>query len=386
METAHHISACSQLLADERGFDGFTMEELAEAAGVSRRTLFNYFPGKADAVLGEPPRRPGRSSLEEFRNGGPHHDLVKDLGVLAHSVLSGQDRSTARRWRATVGCCRTTRSCWRPRTTGSRPSRRSSSPRSSSVRARPSTPSAPGSPIAVLMALFDTSLDAFVEDDQLTVSSPTSSWTNLSTAHELLVLTRTHPPTRPRTQETSMATLLYRLGKTAFRRWPLFLAGWLVVMVVVGTVAATMSKPMTDAFSIPGIPSEKAADLQAELFPGSIDAFDQANVNVVVAGPGGPHPRRARVHQGGRRPDRPRSVRLRRCRPTPQLTNPVEAAQQQRDADRRRRQGERRDRSSRPRPTPRRSRRCRRTAAPASSPSTTTSRHRWTSSRPARTP
>ena len=52
-ETAHHISACSQLLADERGFDGFTMEDLADAAGVSRRTLFNYFPGKADAVLGE---------------------------------------------------------------------------------------------------------------------------------------------------------------------------------------------------------------------------------------------------------------------------------------------------------------------------------------------
>ena len=84
-----------------------------------------------------------------------------------------------------------------------------------------------------------------------------------------------------------MATLLYRLGKTAFRRWPLFLAGWLAVMVVVGTVAATMSKPMTDAFSIPGIPSEKAADLQAELFPGSIDAFDQANVNVVVQAPEG---------------------------------------------------------------------------------------------------
>ena len=64
-----------------------------------------------------------------------------------------------------------------------------------------------------------------------------------------------------------MATLLHRLGKTAFRRWPLFLAGWLSPLIAVGTVAATMSKPMTDAFSIPGIPSEKAADLQAELFP-----------------------------------------------------------------------------------------------------------------------
>lgn len=84
-----------------------------------------------------------------------------------------------------------------------------------------------------------------------------------------------------------MATLLYRLGKTAYRRWPLFLAGWIIALLAVGTFAATMSKPMTDAFSIPGIPSEKAADLQAELFPGSQDAFDQATVNVVVAAPEG---------------------------------------------------------------------------------------------------
>lgn len=36
----------------ERGLAGFTMQELAEIAGVSRSTLFNYFPSKADAVLG----------------------------------------------------------------------------------------------------------------------------------------------------------------------------------------------------------------------------------------------------------------------------------------------------------------------------------------------
>ena len=84
-----------------------------------------------------------------------------------------------------------------------------------------------------------------------------------------------------------MATLLHRLGKTAFRRWPLFLAGWIVAVLAVGAFAATMSKPMTDAFSIPGIPSEKAADLQSELFPDAVDAFDQASVKVVVAVPEG---------------------------------------------------------------------------------------------------
>ncbi|MCW2807808.1 MAG: rane protein [Marmoricola sp.] len=84
-----------------------------------------------------------------------------------------------------------------------------------------------------------------------------------------------------------MATLLYRLGKTAYRRWPFFLAGWLIAMIAVGTVAGTLSKPMSDAFSIPGIPSEKAADLQSQLFPGATDAFDQATVKVVVAAPQG---------------------------------------------------------------------------------------------------
>ncbi len=84
-----------------------------------------------------------------------------------------------------------------------------------------------------------------------------------------------------------MATLLFRLGKHAYRRWPIFIAGWLVLMVAVGGFAAAFSKPTTDAFSIPGIPSEEAADLQAELFPGATDAFDQATVNVVVAAPEG---------------------------------------------------------------------------------------------------
>src|SRR6478752_6459195 len=84
-----------------------------------------------------------------------------------------------------------------------------------------------------------------------------------------------------------MASLLYRLGKTVFRRWPIFLAVWLVAMVGVGTVAATMAKPMSDSFSIPGIASEKAADLQAELFPSSVNAFDQAGATVVVAAPEG---------------------------------------------------------------------------------------------------
>ena len=84
-----------------------------------------------------------------------------------------------------------------------------------------------------------------------------------------------------------MATFLYRLGRTAYRRWPSFLATWLVALVTIGGVATTISKPMIDKFSIPGIPSEQAQQLQQELFPQTGDAFDQATVTVVIAAPQG---------------------------------------------------------------------------------------------------
>ena len=84
-----------------------------------------------------------------------------------------------------------------------------------------------------------------------------------------------------------MATLLYRLGKAAYRRWPIALAVWLLALAGVGAIAATMSQPMSDQFSIPGIPSEKATDLQQELFPGSGNAIDEASVSIVVAAPEG---------------------------------------------------------------------------------------------------
>ena len=86
-ETSRRITLCAQRLTDQHGLDGFTMEDLADAAEVSRRTLFNYFPSKADAILGETPEIP-ESALETFRAGGPHGNLLDDLAELARLVLT----------------------------------------------------------------------------------------------------------------------------------------------------------------------------------------------------------------------------------------------------------------------------------------------------------
>lgn len=89
-ETSHRIAMCAQRLTDERGLDGFTMEELADAAEVSRRTLFNYFPSKLDAVLGEIPELPP-AALATFHTGGPNGSLMEDLGELAKSLLAAKE-------------------------------------------------------------------------------------------------------------------------------------------------------------------------------------------------------------------------------------------------------------------------------------------------------
>ncbi len=89
-ETEHRIAVSALRLTEAHGLDGFTMEDLAAAADVSRRTLFNYFPSKLDAVLGRPPEIPP-AVMATFLDGGPHGHLVDDLGELVRVILDGRD-------------------------------------------------------------------------------------------------------------------------------------------------------------------------------------------------------------------------------------------------------------------------------------------------------
>lgn len=50
--TRSAITARARVLTAEQGLNGFTIEQLCEDVGVSRRTFFNYFPSKEDAIIG----------------------------------------------------------------------------------------------------------------------------------------------------------------------------------------------------------------------------------------------------------------------------------------------------------------------------------------------
>ncbi|PWI17943.1 hypothetical protein DI272_30130 [Streptomyces sp. Act143] len=83
-----------------------------------------------------------------------------------------------------------------------------------------------------------------------------------------------------------MATLLYRLGRTAFRRRWLVVLLWAVILGGAGAGAATAPASSDDGTSfMPGIEAQKAFDLIGERFPGT-DA-DGATARIVFVAPDG---------------------------------------------------------------------------------------------------
>ena len=69
-ETLRRLADTARELAAARGLNGFTIEELCEEAGVSRRTFFNYFAAKEDAVLGFSLLHGDDAADESFLAGG----------------------------------------------------------------------------------------------------------------------------------------------------------------------------------------------------------------------------------------------------------------------------------------------------------------------------
>jgi len=68
--TRSAITSAARTLTAERGLNGYTVEEVCEAAGISRRTFFNYFPTKEDAIIGHADDDIPSDVIEEFVAGG----------------------------------------------------------------------------------------------------------------------------------------------------------------------------------------------------------------------------------------------------------------------------------------------------------------------------
>ncbi|WP_223693639.1 TetR/AcrR family transcriptional regulator [Leifsonia poae] len=80
-ETALGLKSAARRLTIERGLGGFTIEELCDEVGVSRRTFFNYFATKENAVIGFSIDADESGAAERFTAAGKRglRHLVDDL-------------------------------------------------------------------------------------------------------------------------------------------------------------------------------------------------------------------------------------------------------------------------------------------------------------------
>lgn len=98
LATRHAILLATVELAEERGLDGVTVEEISRRAEVSPRTFFNYFPGKERALAGDGPELPDAERVERFVQGeGPLLEDLADLLVASSQHLLHDQAAVSRR-------------------------------------------------------------------------------------------------------------------------------------------------------------------------------------------------------------------------------------------------------------------------------------------------
>lgn len=95
-ETRRAIAEVALQLAVERGPDAVTVEEIAAAANVSPRTVFNHFGTKDEAILGVDPSRRAELVAEVVARPADEAPLAAVCGVLAAVVCGGAE--PARYW------------------------------------------------------------------------------------------------------------------------------------------------------------------------------------------------------------------------------------------------------------------------------------------------
>ncbi|HYH50430.1 MAG TPA: TetR family transcriptional regulator [Acidimicrobiia bacterium] len=82
--TAADLEEAALRLFSEKGFDAVTIDDIAAAADVSRRTFFRYFASKEDVILSDHPKRLGE--LQAALDRRPADEPA--LTALRHAILS----------------------------------------------------------------------------------------------------------------------------------------------------------------------------------------------------------------------------------------------------------------------------------------------------------
>jgi len=83
-DTRLQLSAAARRMTAERGLGGFTVEEVCEQVGVSRRTFFNYFHSKEEAIVGH-----ADDMLDQAAR-----DAFVEAGAVARTAGGAQGRVT----------------------------------------------------------------------------------------------------------------------------------------------------------------------------------------------------------------------------------------------------------------------------------------------------
>lgn len=88
-DTAGLLIAAAREWTAERGLAGFTVDELCEHVGVSRRTFFNHFAKKEHAVLGIRIKDEAHDAVIEafLASTGPLVDALVDLAIARWTVF-----------------------------------------------------------------------------------------------------------------------------------------------------------------------------------------------------------------------------------------------------------------------------------------------------------
>ncbi|MFJ2216654.1 TetR/AcrR family transcriptional regulator [Streptomyces sp. NPDC101062] len=97
LATWRAIQSAALRLFDEQGYEATTVEQIAEAANVSRATFFNYFAGKDAAVLDQDPEE--RLNWQTLMDGRPADEPLWDslTAILTGFCESLRDRMPVQR-------------------------------------------------------------------------------------------------------------------------------------------------------------------------------------------------------------------------------------------------------------------------------------------------